>query len=99
MTKSEYTYTGNMPSGNPFIWYFDETKRTAFATSRDSAYWSRQPKIGDRIVIEQNDFGDIELVYINGQKVFQKTPETQAKQRYDEQRRADAIIKKWRIKK
>ena len=34
MVKKEYTYTGNMPSENPFTWYYDEEKRTAFGTSK-----------------------------------------------------------------
>ncbi len=63
----EYTFTGFLPSGNPFQIYWDENQSAGFGTSIDSAVWEKQPKIGDKIKREMGGFyGEIiERVWIN----------------------------------
>jgi hypothetical protein len=75
MTKQEYTYTGNMPSGNPFTWYYDAAQRTSFGTSKDSQYWSKQPEIGDKLVYwKSGHYNEVtERVFINGEMVYKKS--------------------------
>lgn len=69
--KREYTFTGFMPSGNPFKWYYDENKRTAFTTSIDVESWDKAPVKGDKITFVDED------VYINGKLVFKNSPKKQ----------------------
>ncbi len=81
MKKQTYKYTSNMPSNNPFTWYFDDSKSTAFATSKTSELWSKQPKIGDTITLfKSGEYNEtIEEVHINGVSVFKWSQEIQNK--------------------
>lgn len=73
MKKEVYKYTGNMPSKNPFLWYFDHNESTAFDTSENSKNWIEQPKIGDVITyFKSGSFNEItERVLINNKIVYE----------------------------
>lgn len=85
MRTREYIFTGFLPSGNPFRWYYDENKSTAFAVEMEVVMWSEQPKIGDKIKIEKNhdEYNNnyaIERVWINGALVYTRSKEKEAQQ-------------------
>ena len=96
MVKKEYTYTGNMPSGNHFTWYYDEEKRTAFGTSEEAQYWTQYPKIGDKIVYwKSGQFNEIvEKVYINGKLVFERNEKTERKKRLKAKNESENLLLK-----
>lgn len=73
MDTEEYTFTGFMPSGNPFVWYYDEHRKTAFTTSLDVGTWDARPEIGDKIKIVRNATHEDQEVYINGKRVYTKS--------------------------
>lgn len=77
MQTFEYTFTGFMPSGNPFLWYYDKFKNTAFTTSVSVATWSEEPKIGDKIKFEKSgDYNEkTERIFINNKLVFEYSGE------------------------
>lgn len=77
MVKQVYKYTVNMPSGNPFIWYYDENQRTAFGTSKEARYWKKPPEIGDTITYwKSGNYNEItERVFINEEMVFERNDE------------------------
>jgi hypothetical protein len=80
--EREYTFTGFMPSGNPFLWYYDEIKRTAFTTSIQVETWSKEPQKGDKIKIEKSgEYNDVtEKVYINNELVYSRSDEKERQQ-------------------
>ena len=96
MVKKEYTYTGNMPSGNPFTWYYDEEKRTAFGTSEEAQYWTQYPKIGDKIVYWKSGQCNeiVEKVYINGKLVFERNEKTERKKRLKAKNESENLLLK-----
>lgn len=98
MVKRVYKYTSNMPSGNPFTWFFDDEQGCAFGTSQESYYWSKQPKKGD--VITYWKFGDwneiTDSVYINGELVFKRTNEVVKRMLEDEDVATERLISETR---
>lgn len=71
----EYTFTGFLPSGNPFKWYYDETKPIAFTTSIFVQTWDKEPKIGDKISIHEDEHHRVQKVFINGEQVYEYSKE------------------------
>lgn len=96
----EYTFTGFAPSGNPFLWYFDENKRTAFETSIDVATWDKKPEVGDKIKYEKipdhNGYCIVtNKVWINDELVYVRTKEKEIqKERITDSIYSDLIRKK-----
>jgi hypothetical protein len=88
----KYIFTGFFPSGNPFLWYYDENKRTSFATSIQVESWDAKPKIGDTIEIEKSGrFNETtEKVFINGEVVYRRSQEKER----EIQKRNDDITNK-----
>ena len=84
MKTSEYTFTGFMPSGNPFSWYYDENKHTAFTTSIEVSTWDKEPKKGDKIkMIKSGHYNEVlEQVFINDHQVYQRSAEKE-KQKHE----------------
>lgn len=77
-----YTFTGFYSSGNPFLWYYDESKRTMFMTSQDVEVWEKKPEKGDTIELHRDpSFWDYRIVLakINGIVVFKYSAEAQNK--------------------
>jgi len=103
--KTEYKFTGFMPSGNPFDWYYDGEKKITFTNSIAVATWDRPPKIGDIITFEREEmvyrnffYERKERVFINGELVYEETPEKLIKQGeivkniYDKLKREKGLI-------
>lgn len=76
----EYEFTGFYPSGNPFLWYYDENKRAMFETSINVQTWDKNPKIGDKIKYEKSgQYNQItEKVWINNLLVYVRSHEKEA---------------------
>lgn len=75
-----YTFTGYYPSGNPFLWLYDEYQKTMFTTSIQVSTWDREPKIGEKIRFENDG-----KIFIGEELVF--TPSEQKKQEYESKER------------
>jgi len=91
-----------MPSGNPFLWYYDETMPCAFTTSIQVSTWKKAPKKGDKITIHRDmdtPCADDVKVFINDELVFEKTAETERQEKeitkniYDDLKRSKDFIK------
>ena len=87
MKDKTYTFTGFMPSGNPFLWYYDKNIHTAFADSIEVSTWDKQPKKGDKIRIIKTDTGKNTQVFINGKQVYEFSEEKEK----EVQKRTDDI--------
>jgi hypothetical protein len=74
-----YTFTGFMPSGNPFLWYYDENKSTAFATSMQVQTWDKEPQVGDKIRMVADGWDNrgwiYSAIYINDKLVYRHSDE------------------------
>jgi hypothetical protein len=95
-TISEYVFTGYMPSGNPFLWFYDENKRTSFATSFDT--WTDKLKRGDRVKMERDSNNHTSKVWANGVLIYEKNDKdiadsnARAEQIYDNLKREKGLI-------
>lgn len=63
------------PAVNGIDWYYDENKKTIFASSDEVKKWKKVPEIGDKIAIVcLRSANEIVDVYINGKNVFRLHP-------------------------
>lgn len=94
----EYIFTGFMPSGNPFDWYYDKNEQTAFTTSDDVKFWTKKPSIGDKVkFVRDKDRRDIE-VYINGELVYKQTEDLLKKKQELSDRQYESLIADFKVK-
>lgn len=92
----EYTFTGFMPSGNPFDWYYDENKKTAFTTSIEVSKWNSQPNVRDVVTIEKtSDLQNVNRAWINNKLVYRRDIQKEI----ESEKRMNALYENIRIEK